>query len=281
MATSIVSLSEFKAKAATNAFRNEDCRARDRTDPARRRQRRHPGLSSPPTPSGCAAHAEAHGAGRGRYPAGRTTTQDQVFSDLKRAWRPQRMADFQVLWTDAARLDLEGLIEFIAEENPAERTRGTRADGAPLPGARRPAGTRDRIVPELRTVDILTYREQIEGPWRNRLSIRYRPRPRHGDPRCSPGPVQPLAGAAGPLKGRTNQERGRASAPAHPPYPLPHRLHPRRGRGGSRLLDHYAYDDAHIRIWTSLGTFGKPMRIWPTMGSLSLMPRPFLPIHWR
>ena len=43
------------------------------------------------------------------------------------------MADFQVLWTDAARLDLEGLIEFIAEENPANalaalapRSRGVR-----------------------------------------------------------------------------------------------------------------------------------------------------------
>ena len=29
------------------------------------------------------------------------------------------MADFQVSWTDAARLDLEGIIEFITEENPA------------------------------------------------------------------------------------------------------------------------------------------------------------------
>ena len=28
------------------------------------------------------------------------------------------MADFEVLWTDAARLDLEGIVEFIAEENP-------------------------------------------------------------------------------------------------------------------------------------------------------------------
>ena len=29
------------------------------------------------------------------------------------------MADFQVQWTDTARLDLERIIEFIAEENPA------------------------------------------------------------------------------------------------------------------------------------------------------------------
>ena len=29
------------------------------------------------------------------------------------------MADFRVLWTEAARLDLERIVEFIAEENPA------------------------------------------------------------------------------------------------------------------------------------------------------------------
>ena len=75
------------------------------------------------------------------------------------------MADFKVLWTDAASLDLERIIEFIAEENPANALaalarleRRCRALAA-LP-------ERGRIVPELRAVDVLTYRELIEGPWR-------------------------------------------------------------------------------------------------------------------
>ena len=75
------------------------------------------------------------------------------------------MADFQVLWTDSARLDLEQIVEFIAEENSANALtalarleRRCRALAA-LPG-------RGRIVPELRAVDVLNYRELIEGPWR-------------------------------------------------------------------------------------------------------------------
>ena len=78
------------------------------------------------------------------------------------------MADFQVLWTDAARLDLERIVEFIAEENPANaltvlaRLERRCQTLAALP-------ERGRIVPEARAVDVLTYRELIEGPWR--LSI--------------------------------------------------------------------------------------------------------------
>jgi len=75
------------------------------------------------------------------------------------------MADFQVLWTDAARLDLERIVEFIAEENPtnaltvlARLERRCQALAA-LP-------ERGRIVAEARAVDVLTYRELIEGPWR-------------------------------------------------------------------------------------------------------------------
>ena len=75
------------------------------------------------------------------------------------------MADFQVLWTDAARLDLGRIVEFIAEENPANaltvlaRMERRCQTLAALP-------ERGRIVPELRAVDILTYRELLEGPWR-------------------------------------------------------------------------------------------------------------------
>ena len=75
------------------------------------------------------------------------------------------MADSQVLWTDTARLDLERIVEFIAEESPAnalaalERLERRCRSLAALP-------ERGRVVPELRAVDVFTYRELIEGPWR-------------------------------------------------------------------------------------------------------------------
>ena len=75
------------------------------------------------------------------------------------------MPEFEVLWTDAARLDLERIVEFIAEENPANALTALARLGrrcqtlTALP-------QRGRIVPELRAVDVLTYRELIEGPWR-------------------------------------------------------------------------------------------------------------------
>ena len=75
------------------------------------------------------------------------------------------MVDFQVLWTDAARLDLERIVEFIAEENPANALTAL----ARLERRCRTLATlpeRGRIVPEVRAVDVLTYRELIEGPWR-------------------------------------------------------------------------------------------------------------------
>ena len=75
------------------------------------------------------------------------------------------MADFQVLWTDAARLDLERIIEFIAEENPANAlTVLARLERRCQALAALPE--RGRIVPEARAVDVLTYRELIEVPWR-------------------------------------------------------------------------------------------------------------------
>jgi len=75
------------------------------------------------------------------------------------------MADYQVLWTDAARLDLERIVEFITEENPANApTVLARLERRCQALAALPE--RGRIVPEARAVDVLTYRELIEGPWR-------------------------------------------------------------------------------------------------------------------
>lgn len=73
------------------------------------------------------------------------------------------MADCQVLWTDAAKLDLAQIVEFIAEENPAQA-------GSMLEQVERRCQTlatlpeRGRIVPQLREVDVRAYRELVEGP---------------------------------------------------------------------------------------------------------------------
>ena len=76
------------------------------------------------------------------------------------------MADFQVLWTEAARRDLAGIVEFIVEASGSARAL------AVLDRVERRCETlatlpdRGRIVPELRFVDVHAYRELIEGPWR-------------------------------------------------------------------------------------------------------------------
>ena len=75
------------------------------------------------------------------------------------------MSDRQVRWTDAARLDLEQIVQFIAEHTPSNalavferiERRCLRLDAMPQRG---------RIVPELRAVGVQTYRELVEGSWR-------------------------------------------------------------------------------------------------------------------
>lgn len=75
------------------------------------------------------------------------------------------MADRRVRWTDAARLDLEQIVHFVAEDTASnalavlERTehRSQTLDAMPQRG---------RIVPELRAAGVQTYRELVEGPWR-------------------------------------------------------------------------------------------------------------------
>ena len=75
------------------------------------------------------------------------------------------MADFEVLWTDAARHDLERIIEFIADEHPANAL-GTLARLERRCRSLAELPERGRIVPEARAVDVFTYRELLEGPWR-------------------------------------------------------------------------------------------------------------------
>ena len=76
------------------------------------------------------------------------------------------MAECLVLWAEAARRDLAGIVEFVAEESGSARAL------AVLDRVERRCETLDtlpgrgRIVPELRLVDVHTFRELIEGPWR-------------------------------------------------------------------------------------------------------------------
>lgn len=75
------------------------------------------------------------------------------------------MAEREVLWTDTARHDLEQIVAYIAEESPANALEAAeRIEGRCGELNRLPA--RGRVVPELRAVDVVGYRELVEGPWR-------------------------------------------------------------------------------------------------------------------
>lgn len=75
------------------------------------------------------------------------------------------MADHRVLWTDTAVADLREIIDVIAADDSTvalgilDRIQKRCQRIATLP-------ERGRIVPDLRVVDVLTYREVIEPPWR-------------------------------------------------------------------------------------------------------------------
>ena len=76
------------------------------------------------------------------------------------------MTDFRVLWTEAARRDLARIVEFIAETSGSARAFKVleRVEHRCQTLATLPA--RGRIVPELSLVDVHTYHELIEEPWR-------------------------------------------------------------------------------------------------------------------
>ena len=75
------------------------------------------------------------------------------------------MHEHRVLWTDTATADLEEIVEFIASDDPAnalqvlDRLESRVAALKQLP-------ERGRVVPELRAMDVLMYRELLESPWR-------------------------------------------------------------------------------------------------------------------
>jgi len=75
------------------------------------------------------------------------------------------MHERRVRWTETARVDLERIVDFIAEDSVKNAVAvldrlEERAEALRL------AAERGRVVPELQVVDVLQYRELIERPWR-------------------------------------------------------------------------------------------------------------------
>jgi plasmid stabilization system protein ParE len=75
------------------------------------------------------------------------------------------MAERVVSWTRTAYGDLEALIEYMAVDSPAAASRALdRIERKAMTLAAH--ATRGRIVPELREIGVLHYRELVERPWR-------------------------------------------------------------------------------------------------------------------
>ncbi|EGV19357.1 type II toxin-antitoxin system RelE/ParE family toxin [Thiocapsa marina] len=75
------------------------------------------------------------------------------------------MHERRVRWTETARADLELIVDFIAEDSFENAVAvldrlEERAESLCL------AAERGRVLPELKVVDVLQYRELIERPWR-------------------------------------------------------------------------------------------------------------------
>jgi plasmid stabilization system protein ParE len=75
------------------------------------------------------------------------------------------MHERRVRWTETARADLELIVDFIAEDS-VENTVAVLDRLEERAEALRLAAERGRVVPELKVVDVLQYRELIERPWR-------------------------------------------------------------------------------------------------------------------
>lgn len=75
------------------------------------------------------------------------------------------MDEREVLWTETARRDLEQILAFIAESSPANAAAAMeRIEGRC--GELNRLSARGRTVPELLAIDVVAYRELVEGPWR-------------------------------------------------------------------------------------------------------------------
>jgi plasmid stabilization system protein ParE len=78
---------------------------------------------------------------------------------------------FTVRWTPEAEADALGIVEYFHDEINAEKVItqfGAKADSLQI------LPERGRVVPELRTIGVLAYREAIHKPWRMIYTIRGR-----------------------------------------------------------------------------------------------------------
>ncbi|MDX8410220.1 MAG: type II toxin-antitoxin system RelE/ParE family toxin [Mariprofundales bacterium] len=82
------------------------------------------------------------------------------------------MDEYEVLWTDTARLDLDGIIEYIAEEDGAAIALNVLDRLEKRAGKLLNMPNRGRVVPELQENGVFQYRQLSETPWRIIYRIR-------------------------------------------------------------------------------------------------------------
>lgn len=75
------------------------------------------------------------------------------------------MSEYGVLWTDAARRDLDAIVDYISEDS-VENALSVLERLEARAGALGTTPERGRKVPELAALDVHHYRELIERPWR-------------------------------------------------------------------------------------------------------------------
>ena len=75
------------------------------------------------------------------------------------------MAEYRVLWTDAAKADLTEIVTYIATDS-VSNARAILDRLETKARALRRFPERGRFVPELRELDVFLFREVMERPWR-------------------------------------------------------------------------------------------------------------------
>jgi len=72
---------------------------------------------------------------------------------------------FRVVWSEAASGDLNGIVAFIADDSPAAARR-VHARIKARAGGLKAFAERGRVVPELAYIDVRTFRELVDEPYR-------------------------------------------------------------------------------------------------------------------
>lgn len=72
----------------------------------------------------------------------------------------------RIVWTEAALRDHESIIHFVAERDGIGHAERLHAKLHPAIGALAASPTRCRVVPELRAIGVVSYREPVVRPYR-------------------------------------------------------------------------------------------------------------------